>query len=202
MKIYRLFATLALIGLMCVSAKAQDDEFRNEIGISYGFEPNSIWIDALADFVPDMPGQRVDNKKWFGPLGVEYFYHITPLVGVGGIFTTNISTEDLFSNDQLKVYRAKSFFSLMPSVKLNWLRKKHWGLYSKLAVGATFARIADKDYDEKGNKASKADVETDWGFNWQASLIGFEAGSNRVRAFAELGIGEQGVALTGIRCKF
>ncbi len=190
------------MALMCVPAKAHDDNLRHEIGISYGVEPNSIWVDALTDLVPEMVGQHTENKKWFGSLGVEYFYHITPLVGVGGIFTTNIATEDVYSNDLLRLYRAKSFFSLMPSVKLNWLRKDRWGLYSKAAIGAFYARFADKDYDENKRKASKADVTSEWGFNWQVSLIGIEAGGDRVRGFIELGLGEQGVALAGVRCKF
>ena len=38
--------------------------------------------------------------------------------------------------------------------------------------------------------------------NWQASLLGFEAGSPTIRAFAELGTGEQGIVLAGLRYKF
>ena len=149
-----------------------------------------------------MFGQRTDNKKWFGSLGVEYFYHTSPLVGVGGIFTTNVASEDVYSKDELKSYRTKSYFSLMPAVKLNWLRKDLWGLYSKAAAGVYFGRFADKGYDVNGKKVGKSEVETGWGFNWQASLIGIEAGSDNVRGFIELGVGEQGVALAGVRCKF
>ena len=39
-------------------------------------------------------------------------------------------------------------------------------------------------------------------FNFQVSLIGVEAGNNHVRGFAEFGVGEQGIALAGIRYKF
>ena len=201
MKIYRFFTVLTLVALMCVTGKAQDD-LRHEIGISYGVEPNSIWIDSFTDIVPVREGQTTDNKKWFGSLGVEYFYHTSPLVGVGGIFTTSISTEDILSKNQLAVHRSKSFFSLMPAVKFNWLRRNHWGLYSKAAVGTIFTRFADKDYDENGKRSNKSDVITDWSFNWQVSLIGIEGGGEHVRGFLELGIGEQGVAIAGVRCKF
>lgn len=202
MRIHRILTALAMVALMCAPAKAQDDDLRHEIAISYGVEPNSFWIDVMTDIVPSMPGQKIDNKKLVGPLGLEYFYHTSPLIGVGGIFTTNISSEDVYSNDKLMIHRNKSFFSLMPAVKFNWLRKDQWGLYSKLAAGVFFGRFADKDYDENGKRASKADVESDWGFNWQASVIGIEAGSDNVRGFIELGVGEQGVALAGVRCKF
>lgn len=202
MKIYRILSLMALVALMCVPAKAQNDELRHEVAISYGVEPNSVWVDAMTDIIPAMFGQRTDNKKWFGSLGVEYFYHTSPLVGVGGIFTTNVASEDVYSKDELKSYRTKSYFSLMPAVKLNWLRKDLWGLYSKAAAGVYCGRFADKGYDVNGKKVGKSEVETGWGFNWQASLIGIEAGSDNVRGFIELGVGEQGVALAGMRCKF
>jgi hypothetical protein len=38
--------------------------------------------------------------------------------------------------------------------------------------------------------------------NWQLTAIGVEVGSKQIRAFAELGTGEQGIFLGGIRCKF
>ena len=40
------------------------------------------------------------------------------------------------------------------------------------------------------------------GFYFQASLLGIEAGSPTIRAFTELGTGEQGIILAGVRYKF
>ena len=39
-------------------------------------------------------------------------------------------------------------------------------------------------------------------FNFQVSAIGAEFGNQSVRGFAELGFGELGVALIGVRYKF
>jgi len=39
-------------------------------------------------------------------------------------------------------------------------------------------------------------------FNFQASLIGVEVGSQKLRGFAEFGVGEQGIAQAGVRYKF
>ena len=36
MKIYRILSLMALVALMCVPAKAQNDELRHEVAISYG----------------------------------------------------------------------------------------------------------------------------------------------------------------------
>ena len=37
---------------------------------------------------------------------------------------------------------------------------------------------------------------------WQASLLGAEVGSQNLRGFFELGVGEQGIILAGIKYKF
>ena len=90
----------------------------------------------------------------------------------------------------------------MPSVKFNWLRKNHWGLYSKLAAGVTYAYFNEKYYDELGKNIDDKATANDIVFNFQATAIGVEAGGSHVRAFTELGIGEQGIALAGVRFKF
>jgi hypothetical protein len=90
----------------------------------------------------------------------------------------------------------------MPSVKFNWLRKNSWGLYSKVAVGASVARFSDQDYNENGKLTGEKNITNDVFFNFQASLIGIEAGNQQVRGFAEVGVGEQGIFLGGVRYKF
>jgi hypothetical protein len=203
MKIRCLLAILAINSVLCAPIQAQDEmETRHEIAVSYGAVPNSIWIDVLSDVVPAVFGQKYDNNKYVGPIGLEYYYHTSPLLGVGAVavFTTN--NEDVFVKETLDSYRSRSYFTFMPSVKFNWLRKHNWGMYSKVAVGATFARFADQDYNENGKKVGEKDVTNDVLFNFQASLIGVEVGNDHVRGFAELGVGEQGIALAGVRFKF
>lgn len=50
---------------------------------------------------------------------------------------------------------------------------------------------------DSGTKDSDSKVV----FNWQASLIGMEFGG-AFRGFVELGMGEQGIILGGLRYKF
>ena len=45
-------------------------------------------------------------------------------------------------------------------------------------------------------------ITNDVFFNFQASLIGVEVGNQQVRGFAEVGVGEQGIFLGGVRYKF
>lgn len=72
-----------------------------------------------------------------------------------------------------------SYFTLMPAAKFDWLRKSHFGMYSKLAIGAT---LRSEKYDDESN--SELHV------NWQLSLVGIEAGGPTFRGFVELGTGE------------
>ena len=68
-------------------------------------------------------------------------------------------------------------------------------MYSKLAIGATY-----RDYSKTHEQEKATDNEVL--FNFQVSALGVEAGGQHVRGFAELGIGEQGVILGGVRYKF
>lgn len=202
MKIKFLLAALAISALVSVPVQAQDEmETRHEIGITYGTVPNSVWVDIYTDVIEAMFGESHDNNKYYGPFGLEYYYHTSPLIGVGAVavFTTN--NEDAFY-DRIKVqHHTKSYFSIMPSVKFNWLRKNNWGMYSKLAVGATYTHFSFEDY-ENDRKTGEKTTANDLFFNFQASLIGVEVGNQHVRGFAEFGVGEQGIALAGVRYKF
>ena len=200
MKIKYLIAALAVSAVLCIPAQAQE-ETSHELGFSYGVVPNSVWIDVLSDVVPAIFGEKYENGNYVGPIGVEYYYHTSPLIGVGaiGVFASN--TEDGYRSEVLTSHRSRSYFTLMPSVKFDWLRRDNWGLYSKVALGATLSRFSVQDYDENNRKGEKK-ITNDVLFNFQASLIGVEAGNRSARGFAELGIGEQGIALAGVRFKF
>jgi hypothetical protein len=91
-----------------------------------------------------------------------------------------------------------TYYTLMPAVKFNWLRKKHFGMYSKLGFGATLRSesVDSDDPTEKDYSNSAVHV------NWQVSALGIEAGSPKVRGFVEFGVGEQGMAQVGVRYKF
>lgn len=205
MKIKYLFALLAVSAFVCMPAQAQEEQVeepRHEIAISYGAIPNSIWIDFFSKIGAALFGESGKNDHYVGPLGLEYYYHTSPLVGVGAVATFASNNEDAFRKEQLKSHKLSSYFTIMPSVKFNWLRKHSWGMYSKVAVGASIAHFSDQAYNENGKLTGEKNITNDVFFNFQASLVGIEAGNQQVRGFAELGIGEQGIALAGVRFKF
>lgn len=203
MKSRVLLVTVALIALFCFPVQAHDDEdTRHEIAISYGVEPNTFWLDMYTDVIKAEFGETLDGEKYVGPIGLEYYYHTSPLLGVGAVAVLATNHQNGFRNNVQSSHTTRTYFSFMPSVKLNWLRKHNWGLYSKVAAGATYIRFAQDDYDDNGKKTNEKRTVNDLMFNFQASLIGIEAGGQNVRGFIELGVGEQGVALAGVRCKF
>ena len=103
----------------------------------------------------------------------------------------------LIRNSHEKVGETKrNFFSIMPSFKCYWVNKNHFGLYSKVAAGVGFLKNKSKNFE-----LNKENDETNTYFMFQASFIGAEFGS-KFRGFVELGVGDQGFALAGIRYKF
>ncbi len=202
MRIKCLFAVLACISLVCFPVNAQDEEeTRHEVAISYGAVPNSIWVDVFTDVIKAYFGETQDGYKYVGPIALEYFYHTSPLIGVGAVAVFNSNNENGYFDDEQITHTVRTYFSFMPSVKFNWLRKKNWGMYSKLALGATYINF-DQDEYEDGKRTGEKTTARDLMFNFQASLLGVEAGNNHVRGFLEFGVGEQGIALAGLRYKF
>lgn len=200
MKKILLVAVAALIATANVRAQEGYDT-KHEIGLSYGFGSNSDIISGFGGSLgAGISGSRTENRTRFGAISAEYFYHASEVIGVGGILSYARYKEDVISNrDDSKIGTdIDNYFTIMPAVKFNWLRKDHFGMYSKLAAGVG---LANMKYDTDKN-SNPNDTDNKAFFNWQASLIGVEAGGSRLRAFVELGFGEQGIGLLGIRYKF
>ncbi|MBP5688905.1 MAG: hypothetical protein J6X22_09745 [Muribaculaceae bacterium] len=185
-------------------AQAQDydsnDEPKNELAVGYGAVNSSSVLDVFVDVVSAMFGARYQNKSFVGPFSAEYFYHVSPLVGVGGIGVYNHHSQDVLQDEEVTGKRKSNYFTIMPAVKFNWLRKQHWGMYSKLGAGYTHGEFTTTGKDSNG-AFTKENVGNDF-FNFQVSLVGVEAGNRNVRGFAELGFGEQGFVHGGLRFRF
>lgn len=194
MKIKTFILILALAAPIC-NINAQEP--KHEISVSYGVLPNSLWLDGVQSFFEALFGQKKDTRNYVGPIGLEYHYRVSPLIGVGAVAVYSHHQEDLLKDDAVIRSRNKNYYTIMPSVKFNWLRRNHWGLYSKVAIGASLFNQKMKEA-ETGQKTDENKVN----FNFQASAIGIEAGSGTIHGFFEAGLGEQGVFLGGVRAKF
>ena len=189
-------AVVAMMTTVSVNAQNVDDEPRNQIAISYGYMSNSNWIDAFENFSEAIVGGRADNETFIGPISVEYFYRLNnPLVNVGAIVAFGLSKEDVHGayDGDLK----HNYYTFMPAMKLDWFRREHVAMYSKIAAGITY-RTEKIDYKGQRND----DTDNSVHFSGQLTGFGVEFGSREFRGFVEGGFGEQGLFLAGLRCRF
>ena len=195
-----MMAAVALMTAMSVNAQSGYEDTKHEVGISYGVLSNTTWLsigDAMGTTVT-FGAVRYDDGNFTGPIAVEYFYHLSPVIGLGAIGAYTRETKDIFIINDKYGEAKNTFFTVMPAAKFNWLRKKNFGMYSKVGAGLTFA--SKKEDYSKGSVENQSENKV--GFNFQVSALGIEAGSETFRGFVELGVGEQGVALAGVRVKF
>lgn len=177
-----------------VSVNAQD-ELKHEVGVFYGVGSASNLFSVITSSISAAVG---DQSSFWGPIGAEYYYHVSPVVGLGAVAAyAGCKAEDKKSHkDDL----SETFLTFMPSVKFNWLRKKHFGMYSGLSAGVMFVSVSAND----NAKASDPDAkdETATVFMFQATALGVEFGGEALRGFVEAGLGEKGEFCAGLRYKF
>ena len=172
-----------LVAMLTVSA--QNDDLKNEIGAYYGFGSAS---NLITNFSKAFTFTSDDQSGFWGPIGIEYYHHVTPVVALGAMasiagctFKDNIGHSD----------GSGKYYTVMPSVKFNYFRRDHIGLYSGLAAGVIIFNSAHMDKTE-----NSAD------FIFQLTGFGIEFGSEQFRGFTEFGFGERGVICAGLRYKF
>ena len=186
------FVTLC-VALLSMSVQAQEE--KNEIGVFYGFDSASNIFSIITSAISAAAG---DQSSFWGPIGVEYYYHVSPVVGVGAVaaYAGCKAEDEKTHKDDL----TETFITVMPSVKFNWLRKKNFGMYSALSAGVMFASV--KCNDNAKNADPNAKDETVTTFMFQATALGAEFGGQQFRGFVEAGIGEKGLICAGLRYKF
>ena len=177
-----------------VNVNAQD-ELKNEIGVFGGIESVSNILSIYSSIFSAAVG---DQSDFWGPIGVEYYYHFKPGLALGAVAAyAGCKAEDKNTgSDDFN----ETFITVMPSVKFNWLRKKNFGMYSALSAGMMIAHVSTGDGVKSTN--SDSDSETIAAFMFQATALGLEFGSEQFRGFVEAGLGEKGLLCAGLRYKF
>ncbi len=168
-----------------LTASAQDDDLKNEIGVYYGFGSASNIVSTIGTA---FNWDSSDKTGFWGPVGIEYYHHVTPVVAIGAMTSVAGCTWSKKSD-----YKS-TFITVMPSVKFNWLRKEHFGMYSSLSAGVLFEKCSLKANGQE-------QTENNTKFMAHATAVGAEFGS-KLRGFTELGFGERGLLTVGIRYKF
>lgn len=183
-----------------LNIKAQEIDSKHEVSFGFGYVANSEILDLVTKVMAT--GMTVgyvtyDNEKFRNPISVEYFYRLNPLVGIGGIAVYSNGKREMLYNGELQGKMKTNYYTFMPAVKFNWLRKKNWDLYSKAGMGVSIRNQKWNWCDDYHSNNS----DTDCILNFQGTLIGVECGNSHCWGFMELGMGEQGIVNAGIRIK-
>lgn len=197
----KMMLTVAVAFMTAVSVNAQCQDLKNELSLSYGLGSISQFGDGLGEGLASIfTDTEYDDGFILGPISAEYFRHLNnPRLAIGGIVSYSKWDSDILmkrGNHEKVGERNRNYFSVMPAVKWYWTNNNSFGLYSKAAVGAAFLSSTEKDY---ATGKSKDDSGTY--FMFHVSLLGAEFG-HQFRGFAELGFGEQGFLMAGLRYKF
>ena len=189
----KIFVMAVAAMMATLSVNAQD--FKHEVGVFYGFESASNVFSLVTSAISAAAG---DQSSFWGPVGVEYYYNVSPVVGLGAVaaYAGCKAEDDKTHKEDL----TESFITVMPSVKFNWLRKKHFGMYSALSAGAMFASVKCNDNAKAADPNAKDETVTV--FMFQATALGAEFGGEQFRGFVEAGVGEKGLLCAGLRYKF
>lgn len=211
--------------MMTANASAQSQYYntKHEVGISVGAGAFTEIVSSLADATSIAVSATLTtlvtlgtntayytygNEKVIPTISAEYYWHVNKVVGWGGLVAFNGSSRDMYVNwhdnvnDTHRMEKSgeatRRNLSLIPMAKIDWLRCRYFGLYSKAGLGVSFMFEHQEDDVEGGTDFTDTTVIP----NFQTTLLGIEAGSQRMRAYVEVGIGEQGMALAGLKYKF
>ena len=176
---------LVAIAAMLITFGASAQNYKAEVSVSYGALSNSQILSAVIFAAGvENPEYVLQDAKFIGPISADLYFRTSKYFsfGLSGVYQHTTAQYGVPNGDNFEC----RYFSLMPGMKLHWLRTNGFNMYSKLAVGPTFA--------------SNIDGERAWLLNFQVSPLGLEFG-RRFCVFAEAGFGEQGIVLGGIRLK-
>ena len=168
-----------------VEVEVRGGEFRrHELSLGYGLVTLPQSVNVLAEIVTFSLAQS--DLSFSGAASLDYHYFPIKHVGVGG----TLAYEYGRSPSDSKYTSSHSYITLMPSAKFYWFNRPYFGMYSRIALGATYVC-------GKYNGA----FEQRWMPAFQLSPIALEAGG-RVRGFVELGYGTSGIFQAGLKVKF
>lgn len=193
-----------LLGLaiaLALPVLAQIEEIpiqRHEISIGYGNQPvtgyqwrwNSSWYyyqttDKVGAFIGTYT-YRINGELG---IGLTYCYDPRRL----GYFTDKEHQNDVCELDE-------SSHTVMLHVKSNWLNRKWFSLYSKVAVGGAFWKYKLFEYHSDMYEITLPEQTSC--FAYQLVPIGIEVGNERLAGFFQCGLGMEGLLSAGIRFRY
>lgn len=166
----------------------------NHLFLGLGF-PNIARL--VLDNVPEGASSGI------GPIVLAYQSGIRNKLALGAqIGYTSATSGEVFWSDpsgQSNAYRwAVSLVTIIAKADYHYLKSTRSDLYSGLGLGYGIASVGTT-----GSRDPKATTLTGGGFTWSVNLIGYRyMFSDKLGAYAELGLGSLGVVNIGLSKKF
>ena len=158
---------------------------KNEIRVSYGALTFNQGVNLFVEIITLTFAQMDINLT--GAINVEYMRYLTHWATIGVSASYEYGREG--KNEEVK--SRHHYITLMPTTKLFWFNRAHFGMYSRLGVGVTYA-YGHIDGEDNSH----------WRPAFQLSGVCLEAGGDSVRGYLELGWGTQGFVQLGISTRF
>lgn len=165
---------------------------RNEISVSYGLFAATGWSNWIGSLSLTAPLGIVNDNPEEDGININYNYRLTKTWGIGFGLSYCSGRSNWTKNDEVIGMEKSYNITLMPRIKGEWLHTKYVTLYSLLGGGVTYRKDEAKDL----NVSTEGSM-----FMFQISPLGIEVGK-AMAGFAEVGIGEQGMAIIGMRYRF
>lgn len=200
-----ILSSIALWGMPCVMAQEPSisERPRHYVQFSIG--------DPLFNQIYSSTGWYSDQaNEWFKPdvydaaysllptFSLSYYYAVKPWLHVGGevyVAGEYHVVHDRISN-QRKGVSGTTSLSVLPTIRFQYLNRPLVGLYSGLSLGLYMAM-------EQGVELYDPDDYNDFYLlpAFQLTALGVRVG-NQVYGFAEIGVGNKGIANIGIGVHF
>ena len=169
-----------LVFLTATLAANAQPLYKNEIAVGSGIIATSDLQSIgyrLVRYIMDLTADEDNPVQTVnsGCNSAEYFHYLGDLVAVGGVAA--------YHNFTVSQADLKTTFTSY--------NRDHFSSYSKLALGASL--LHEVTDGEATNRVT---------FNGQITFLGIDTGWKRFRIFGEIGFGQQGLALTGLRYRF
>ena len=203
---FLLSAVVALLLCQGAAAKTRDKNIdRHEFSIGYGVMPVSEWAGAFTnavDYPDDFKSLNRSNSSHYGAVSLDYNFRLNKRIGLGvGVIYAYSKKDVTFNYNNIFVENeCNNFLSIMPKVKLNWIEKEKFTLYTTVGVGLCID-FYNAVHTGSAPGLTERKCNTDFMLAYQFSPIGIEVGK-KTAFFMEAGIGNAGSAIAGVRVKF
>lgn len=177
---------------------------QSRIAVTFGYGYSAVtshnsYANGIFPFVHNNLGRETeggDITSSLGTISIGFNYEINPWLelNIPFVYSSNkgkqpyIMPNGVDESGELK----DDWVSLLPSLKINWMRNNWLSLYTRVGVGVSFANrwvTVDQDMTSKVALA------------YQISPIGVEMGKGRFNFFIEGGYGHVGMVTAGIKFK-